>query len=435
MIRERRGMGVKLRKKSFIKITAFLLLALCVICYVRRPAPEGKREALDTQEGRIRAGQEEEAVTEGFAAFTETEQALPEEEEEGRRVEECLSRMTLEEKVAQMFVITPEALTGQGNVTAAGDATREAIWAYPVGGLVYFGGNLGEERQIVEMIERQQAFSMERIGLPLFTAIDEEGGTVARIANESAVAVRHFPDMREIGASPDALAKAGEAGREIGKYLKRLGFNLDFAPVADVLTNPENSVVKKRSFGESAALAAELALEVSRQLEGQGVYSCLKHFPGHGATEGDSHNGFAYTKKTLEELLKEELIPFQEGIAAGISFIMAGHISAPNAVWDDTPASLSKAMITGVLRERMKFDGIVVTDALNMGAVSGSYSPKEAAELAAQAGADLLLMPEDFKEAYQGLLEAVKEGRVSQERIDASLRRILKKKLELLPAQ
>lgn len=133
--------------------------------------------------------------------------------------------------------------------------------------------------------------------------------------------------------------------------------------------------------------------------------------------------------------MKEELIPFQEGIAAGISFIMAGHISAPNAVWDDTPASLSKAMITGVLRERMKFDGIVVTDALNMGAVSGSYSPKEAAELAAQAGADLLLMPEDFKEAYQGLLEAVKEGRVSQERIDASLRRILKKKLELLPAQ
>ena len=118
-------MGVKLRKKSFIKITAFLLLALCVICYVRRPAPEGKREALDTQEGRIRAGQEEEAVTEGFAAFTETEQALPEEEEESRRVEECLSRMTLEEKVAQMFVITPEALTGRGNVTAAGDATRD----------------------------------------------------------------------------------------------------------------------------------------------------------------------------------------------------------------------------------------------------------------------------------------------------------------------
>lgn len=352
-------------------------------------------------------------------------------ERQAERIEEILSGLTLEEKVAQLFLVTPEALTGTGPVTSAGEETKAALWEYPVGGLIYFPENIVSSEQIKEMIQTQQNYSIERIGLPLFISIDEEGGSVARIANDSPIAVRHFPDMAEIGASKDALAQVGELGDTIGGYLSELGFNLDFAPVADVLTNPDNTLMKRRSFGEDASHVAELAAAAASHLKKQGVYGCLKHFPGHGATAEDSHKGFACTVKTLEELKETELIPFQKGIDDGISFIMAGHISAPNVTGDDLPASLSEQMITGLLREEMQFDGIVVTDAMNMGAVSNLYGSGEAAERAVCAGVDMILMPADFKEAYEGLLNAVAAGRLEESRIDASVRRILAKKRNL----
>ena len=209
------------------------------------------------------------------------------------------------------------------------------------------------------------------------------------------------------------------------------GFNLDFAPVADVWSNPENTVVKRRSFGSDAAIVSNLALALSDGLTSQGVCSTFKHFPGHGATAGDTHEGYAYTSKTLEELRACELVPFQAAVDAGADFIMAGHISLPEILGDSTPASLSSEMLTGVLREEMGYDGIIVTDALNMGAVVQHYTSAEAAVKALQAGADLLLMPENFEEAYQGVLAAAEEGRISQERIDASVRKILEVKLRM----
>lgn len=210
-----------------------------------------------------------------------------------------------------------------------------------------------------------------------------------------------------------------------------MGFNLDFAPVADALTNPENTVVKRRSFGTDAYAVARLASAFSRSLEDQGVYSCRKHFPGHGATAEDSHEGFASTDKTLDELLESELIPFQEGIDAGASFLMAGHISAPNVTGDDLPATLSHVLLSDVLRGKLRFDGIIITDAMNMGAVVKRYGAGEAAELAVSAGADMILMPADFESAYQGLLEAVDTGRITEGRIDESIGRIIEKKLKL----
>lgn len=345
------------------------------------------------------------------------------------RLDEYLDSMTIEEKVAQLFIVLPEALTGSAdNVTEADDALRDAIEAIPVGGFLYLSGNLQSENQVKDMLSQTQSFSMKRLGLPVFLCVDEEGGSVARISGRGLFEVPDIGDMAEVGKTEN-LDTAYETGSQIGDYLSRLGFNLDFAPVADVWSNPDNTVVKRRSFGTDPEQVSAMALAVAKGLQDQGILSVYKHFPGHGATTGDTHDGYAYTEKTIDDLEDCELIPFQDGIEEGIPVIMVGHFSLPQVTGDSMPASLSPAVIQGLLREQMGFDGIVVTDALNMGAVAQQYSSAEAAVRALQAGNDMILMPADFQEAYQGVLDAVAQGELSEERINESVRRILRVKL------
>ncbi len=365
------------------------------------------------------------------------EQAMAGEDQEAAREEQkiqsFLASMTLEEKVAQMFVVLPEALVeGTWNVTAAGSETEAALDEIPVGGVIYMENNLQSREQVKEMLSNVQAYSMERIGLPAFLCVDEEGGTVARIGKSGRFDVPVIPDMAVIGQEGSREA-ASEAGNEIGAYLSELGFNVDFAPVADVWSNPENTVVSRRSFGSDPQKTAELALAVAEGLEAHGILSAYKHFPGHGATVGDTHDGYAYTDKTLEELRECEWIPFQDGVNHQIPIIMVGHISLPKVTGDDTPSSLSYRIITELLREELGHDGLVVTDALNMKAIVQQYSSAEAAVMTIEAGTDLLLMPKDFRAAYEGVLKAIAEGRLSRERIDRSVERILRAKLRLMP--
>ena len=372
--------------------------------------------------------QEKAAVT---AAPVPEETSAPERKESPEeRVRTYLEQMTLEEKVAQMFLVLPESLTGTGCVTAAGDATRAAFQELPVGGFTYMQQNLESERQVREMLEGVQAISMDRLGLPAFTCVDEEGGTVTRISGRGLFAVPEIGDMRDVGSTGDP-AQAYQTGVTIGGYLKNLGFNVDFAPVADVFSNPENQVVRWRSFGSDPELVSEMAAEELRGLTEQGILGCYKHFPGHGATAGDTHSGYAYTEKSLEELAGCELIPFQRGIEEQAPMIMVGHISLPSVTGEDTPASLSYQVVTEILRGQMGYQGIVVTDAMNMGAVANTYSSAQAAVLAVQAGVDMILMPADLYSAYEGVLTAVEEGVISRERIDESLERILRVKLSL----
>lgn len=345
------------------------------------------------------------------------------------RLDEYLDSMTIEEKVAQLFIVLPEALTGSADsVTEADDALRDAIEAIPVGGFLYLSGNLQSENQVKDMLSQTQSFSMKRLGVPVFLCVDEEGGSVARISGKGLFEVPDIGDMAEVGKTEDPNI-AYETGSQIGDYLSRLGFNLDFAPVADVWSNPDNTVVKRRSFGTDPEQVSAMALAVAKGLQDQGILSVYKHFPGHGATTGDTHDGYAYTEKTIDDLEDCELIPFQDGIEEGIPVIMVGHFSLPQVTGDSMPASLSPAVIQGLLREQMGFDGIVVTDALNMGAVAQQYSSAEAAVRALQAGNDMILMPADFQEAYQGVLDAVAQGELSEERINESVRRILRVKL------
>ena len=347
-----------------------------------------------------------------------------------QQIDGYLEEMTLEEKVAQLFIIQPEAILDVGTAVAAGDATREAIDKYPVGGFIYFGENLQSKEQTQEMLKNVQTYSMERTGFPAFLSVDEEGGTVARVAGTGNFDIPKIGDMADIGAAGDVDA-AKQVGEDIGSYLAELGFNLDFAPVADVLSNPENTVVRKRSFGSDPELVSDMAIAVSDGLEEKGLLSAYKHFPGHGATSADTHKGYAYTDKTLEELEACELIPFQRCIADGAKIIMAAHISAPNVTGDDTPTSLSKPMVTDILREKMGYTGLVVTDAMNMGAITEEYTSAEAAVKALQAGVDVVLMPENYQQAYQGVLDAVADGTLSEERIDESVTRILTVKLDM----
>lgn len=346
------------------------------------------------------------------------------------KVQQIVDSMSLEEKVAQLFLVQPEAIVDIGTATAAGDATKQAINKTPVGGFVYFSDNLQSEQQVQDMLRNVQKYSEDRIGLPAFLSVDEEGGTVARVASTGRFDVTDVGDMAKIGASGD-VQQARQAGETIGSYLSELGFNLDFAPDADVLTNPDNTVVEKRSFGSDPRVVSDMSLAVAQGLAQHQVYSVYKHFPGHGATAGDTHQGYAYTDKTLDELKQSELIPFENAIQNNAAFIMAAHISAPRVTGDDTPASLSKTMITDILRGQMGYDGIVVTDAMNMGAVTEQYTSVQAAVKALQAGADLVLMPEDFQEAYQGVLDAVKDGTLTEQRINESVTRIVKVKVHM----
>lgn len=336
--------------------------------------------------------------------------------------------LTLEQRVAQMFMITPDALTGVSGATRAGDSTRSAFAQYPVGGLVYMSANLTGPDQTTEMLSNMKNFSQDTVGLPIFLGVDEEGGTVTRIASNQEFGVTDVGNMSAVGASGDAQ-NAYNAGSTIGTYLNNLGFNMDFAPVADVLSNPDNAVVKDRSFGSDSQLVADMVCAEMNGLNEHQIAPVIKHFPGHGATSGDSHDGVVTIEKSLDELMANELIPFQQAINSGASFVMVGHISVPAITGDNTPASLSNAMVNGVLRDQMGFHGVVITDAMNMGAITAGYSSADAAVAAINAGVDIILMPDDFKSAYQGVLDAVANGTISEERINESAARIIKAKL------
>lgn len=348
------------------------------------------------------------------------------------KVSEKMDQMTIEEKVAQMFIIFPESLVeGVPCVTMAGDATRESIDNIPVGGVIYMGENLKNPDQVKLMLGNIQEYSMDRIGLPLFLCVDEEGGRIARIANNRMFAVSNVGSMTEIGKDDDAI-KAYNAGVTMGEYLSELGFNLDFAPVADVQGTEIGSVLYRRTFSGDPEVVADLADAVSDGLQSKGIVSVYKHFPGHGSTKGDPHKGYAVSEKTIDELKKTDLIPFERGIDENVSMIMVGHISLPNVIGDSTPASLSGTVVQGLLRDDMGYDGIVITDAMNMGAIKENYDSDEAALLAITAGVDIVLMPKDFRKAYNGILTAVKNGEVTEDRIDESVRRILRVKMGLI---
>ncbi|MDE6890290.1 MAG: beta-N-acetylhexosaminidase, partial [Lachnospiraceae bacterium] len=273
---------------------------------------------------------------------------------------------------------------------------------------------------LTEMLQNTQGFKG-----PMFLAVDEEGGIVSRVA-ESGLA-ENVGSAAEIAASGDAQ-RARNAGTAIGGYLSKYGFNVDFAPVADVIEEG-NAFIGERSFGSDTNQTASMAAAFVEGLQSNKVSACMKHFPGIGDTTEDMHDGKVISEKTIESFMEKDFPVYQAGIAAGTDFIMVSHLSVPNVTGDDTPASLSEKMITEILRGQLGYQGIVITDAMDMKAITDFYEPGEAAVRAILAGADMILMPDDFEAAYNGVLEAVNNGTLSQARIDESLQRIFRVKL------
>lgn len=337
------------------------------------------------------------------------------EEEKPSLVDETLAGMTLHEKVCQMMFVTPEELTGEDGVTVAGDATRQALENYPVGGIVYFAKNLESQDQVKEMIDNSQKYS----SIGLFVATDEEGGVVNRLMD--IVGTTYIGSMYYYKDDGDETAY--ENAYTIANDMSALGFNLDFAPVADVWSNPDNTVIGERAYSDDYAQAAELVGNAVKGFNDGGVMCTLKHFPGHGDTAEDSHYSSAYVHRTKEEIMADEMQPFRSGIEAGAEFVMVGHLIVPDI--DEVPATLSYKIATGILRDELKFEGVAITDSFEMESIADNYSVDDAVVMSVKAGMDMILQPKDMASAVNSIEQAVADGELSEDRIDESVRRIL----------
>ena len=350
-------------------------------------------------------------------------------------VEAQLQKMTLREKVGQLFYIRLESLDPSIEWTTYDDLASIKVLEvtenmkhvnenYPVGGIILYAWNIEDEAQLARIIPQVRALN----GHPLL-CIDEEGGRVSRIANNPNFNVKKYESMAAIGATGDPQ-NAYECGNTIGTYLKHYGFDIDFAPVADVNTNPENVVIGPRAISDDPAVAAPMVVNYLQGLKDAGITGCIKHFPGHGDTKADTHYGYASTQKTWEEMLDCEMVTFKAGIKWGCQLIMTAHIGAPKVTGSDVPSTMSPIILQDKLRGELGYQNIIITDAMEMGAITQQYTSAEAAVGSLKAGVDIVLGPRYFTEAFDAVMAAVNNGTLTEERINQSVRRILKLKKE-----
>ncbi len=395
-----------MKKRVFCILLTGMMAAMLAAC-------GGAADNQESQATEPQATAAESQMTEMTESETETET-------------EPADALTLEQKVGQLFIVRPDALdpsqeSDQANdadedgVTEVTDTMKEMLAKYPVGGVCQFGKNIIDPDQIIRFNQDLQSVSE----IPMFIAVDEEGGLVARLANNDAFDLPKYESAAAVGASDDA-ADALEMGQTIGSYLKKYGFNLDFAPDADVNTNPDNPVIGTRAFSSDAQTAADMVGAAAGGLREEGILPTLKHFPGHGDTAEDSHTSLAVSYKSLEELQACEFLPFQAD--SGMHAVMMGHIAVPNVTGNDTPSSLSEEMVNMVPD---KENTLIITDSLSMQAITDAHPSGEAAVMAFEAGCDILLMPSDLEAAYDAILKAVLDGTISEERLDNSVNKIL----------
>ena len=378
--------------------------------------PEDSATAEGDNTGEETAPSDETAQPSGSAALISAEaDAL---------ARKTLASMSQDEKIWQLFYVTPELLTGVETATRAGDTTKTALEEMPVGGIIYFAKNLEDRAQTQEMLHNTKAYT----NIPLFLGTDEEGGTVSRVGANPAMQAIAAPSAQSLGEQADPAA-VYQAGQDIGGSLHAVGFNMDFAPVADVSSGP-SAVIGSRSFGTDAQLCASLVSVITGSLRAEEIIPCLKHFPGYGSAITDDHYGTSILTKTLDELEACDFLPFASGIEAGAPFVMVSHLSVPEVVGDNTPSDLSEKIVTELLRNKLGFTGVIITDSHQMASITDLYQPGEAAVKALQAGVDMILMPQDLQAAFDGVKTAIQNGTLSASRIDESVLRILQVKAE-----
>lgn len=333
-------------------------------------------------------------------------------------VDTYISTMSLEEKVAGLFIITPEALTSNNKVIKAGDGTKEALEKYPVGGLVYFSQNIQSGDQVKEMLGNTVSFSK----YPLFLCVKEEPGDGSQM--RKTLKLDSMDSAAKIGESGDSN-NAYEAYKSMGEYLVEYGFNVDLSLVADIQVDGVESKLGDRVFGSDVTNVSNMIDGAIRGLNESGISACITHFPGQGTADADPAKGLATSDRSSDDFLQNDIAVFNAGIEAGADMVMVGNFIAPALTGDEaTPCTLSKAVMTDLLRGEYQYDGVIITDELSMPAIKDYYGSGEAAVKALKSGADMLLMPENFEEAYKAVVDAVNDGTISEQRINDSLARV-----------
>jgi len=343
--------------------------------------------------------------------------------------DKLISYMTVSEQVGQMLMPDVRQWNGKAT-TSVNEGLERIIHDQDLGGLILFDKNIVDAKQVTTFTHNLQN---EAGDIPLFLGIDQEGGVIKRIPGGT-----NLPGQMALGATGDTVL-AEAAGQLTGEELKALGLNLNFAPVLDINSNPDNPIIGMRSFGSSADLVTRFGLATIKGLRQSGVIAAVKHFPGHGDTTVDSHLGMPVLTHHRERLDAVELKPFQAAIDNGVDMIMTAHIAFP-AIDDEhvtslkdgsrvpIPATLSKKVLTGLLREEMGYEGLIISDAFTMKAIAAHFGENKAVERAVSAGVDIILMPQDSAAAHQTLVNAVKDGTIPTETIHASVKRILELK-------
>lgn len=356
--------------------------------------------------------------------------------------DDMLSKMTLEEKIGQMITVAVRNWDGEGMTILESEAA-EIIKNNSVGGVILFAENFENTQQTVKLVnDLQSAAVSSRNKIPLFVSVDQEGGAVVRLRQGTAL-----PGNMALGAA-NSEEDAEKAGDILGKELKALGFNVDFAPSLDVNSNPLNPIIGLRSYSSNPELVRKLGVRTIAGIQKNNVAAAAKHFPGHGDTSEDSHSNLPSVNKSMEEIEKCELVPFKKAVENGVDMVMTAHIQFPQietqtikseSTGDEIylPATLSKTFVTDILRNKFGFNGVVTTDAMNMGAISENFGVTQACILAINAGVDVLLMPVSLTGEESGtelaslignLTSAVKDGVIKEETVNAAVRRILELK-------
>lgn len=343
------------------------------------------------------------------------------------KVERKLRNMSLHEKVCQMFMAVPEKTTYYyDSLTYVDDWYRNCYTEYPIGGFIYFEANIVYDQQLRDLLSQSQEMALDNNGIGLFQAVDEEGGSITRV--QKMLWTTPVDNMSEYGKLND-YSTTYEAGRTIGGYLADYGFNVNFAPVADVNISETNEL-GSRIFSSDSLVVSDMCTAMIKGLKSQKVAATLKHFPGLGAGTGNTHYATVEIDRTLEQLEIAEFPAFKGGIEAGADFVMVGH-QVMSASEDNLPADLSPVVVTDWLREKMSFEGIIISDSHAMGAITNTYTSDEAAIKSIKAGVDIILMPNDLRAAIDGVEAAIESGDLTEERIDESVVRILEKKKEM----
>lgn len=337
----------------------------------------------------------------------------PKEKTLEEKVDEEIVGMTLEEKIGQLLIISYR----QKEYTSELDNILKQV---KPSGFILFSENVSTYENTTNYIKQVKSTS----SIPMFISIDQEGGTVQRIKNLPDANVLAIPNMYRLGQTKNTeLSK--NVGGVIASEISEFGINLDFAPVLDIFSNPNNTVIGQRAFGSNASLVTEMALPFARGMESNGVIACFKHFPGHGDTNEDSHVKLPIVYKTKEQLYQRELIPFKAAVQDNASMIMVAHIALPKITGNYTPATLSKDIVGGILRDELNYNGVVITDSIEMKAITDNYTLKQICNLSINSGVDIILMPKDPILAVANIKELISEGSITEERIDESVKRIL----------